>query len=125
MKRVGKPRNTAVNNGKGITIHSKDVHFPTFENRIKFDYDGKEAVLIITHDYDPASGYFVSAALELDGKPFDVDGWEKAHDDDGWMDYVYSQFRGEFMANLHSLKLPRPLVKMIEERLAFMTAEVA
>jgi hypothetical protein len=126
-RRIGKPRTaTKINGGKGITIDSTDVVFPTFKNRIKFSYDGKEAVLIIIHDYDPASGYFVTADLELEGKVLNDYEYIEQHGNDGWMDYVYSQFRGEFMANRYELKLPRDFVKMIEERLDFMVrAEVA
>lgn len=120
-RRIGRARTaTKINGGKGITIRSEEVNFPTYNQRIKFQYDGKEGVLDIIHDYDSASGYIVTVRVEFDGKEFDEHAHQTQHGDDGWEDYVYSQFNGTFMSNRHQLDLPRPFVALIEKRVALL-----
>jgi hypothetical protein len=120
-RRIGKPRTaTKINGGKGMVIRHTDVNFPSYGHRIKFDFDGKEGVLVINHEYESVSGYSVSASIEWNGETFDEHGYMQAHGYDGWADYVHAHFNGTFMANRYEFQVPRVLVALIEKRVMEM-----
>jgi hypothetical protein len=120
-RRLAKPRvATKINSGKGITIRAADVHFPTYEHRIKFDYDGKQAFLVITHEYNAERGYGARGTVELDGKKFDDAAYFESTHYDLWYDFINVHFENSYMANRHTYEVPKMILALIEKRVALL-----
>jgi hypothetical protein len=122
-RRVAKPRTgTKINGGKGIIIRAADVTFPTYEHRIKFDYDGKEAFLVIVYQYEPEHGYTVTGAVEVDGERLDNKVYYENNPYDAWHDYIHVHFVTSYMANRYSYEVPKTILALIEKRMEFQSA---
>lgn len=116
QKRISNPRIKSEIDGLSVHDHhlnKQAMHIAAAV--VPFKWRGKDCSLTIQHDFHKVLGYTTQAILEVDGQRMGGGG------NDNWDKYVQANFGLGFMANKYVLELPRPFLKLIEERLELLS----